>query len=68
MMECSECASGFEGLDELHCDCGKGIHSGYKMVGMVLGTKDDDQRRIPPRIWRMHSGRRKFIKGTVLKF
>ena len=74
MMECSECVlegleRGLEGLDELHCDCGKGIHSGYKMVGMVLRTKEDDDQEacIPPRIWRTHSGRRKFIKGTVLK-
>ena len=70
MMKCSECAlRGLEGLDELHCDCGKGIHSGYKMVGMVLRTKEDDDQEacIPPRIWRTHSGRRKFIKGTVLK-
>ena len=73
LMECSECALRYtpvriEGLEELNCNC-KGIHSGYKMVGMVLRTKEDDDQEacIPPRIWRTHSGRRKFIKGTVLK-
>ena len=74
MMECSECAlrgfSSDEGLEELHCPhCSNGIHSGYRMVGMVLRTKEDDDQEacIPPRIWRTHSGRRKFIKGTMLK-
>ena len=71
MMECSECALGYscsvEELEGLRCKCGKGVHSGYKMVGMVLRINEDDDQHIPPRIWRTHSGRRKFIKGTVLK-
>ena len=72
-MECSECALGYscsvEELEQLRCECGKGVHNGYNMVGMVLRTKEDDDQEacIPPRIWRTHSGRRKFIEGTMLK-